>query len=122
VPPLILTCTQSFDDTRRRIGAVAEVIDASGPEPDTVDGATVLKILAERKLLRVLIGGGPLFLSLLIENGLLDELCLTVAPILVGGVARRIATGPGQVHTKMRRTHLLTDDEGYLYTRYVKAD
>ena len=82
----------------------------------------MLKILAERRLFRVLTEGGPLFLSLLIENGLLDELCLTVAPILVGGVARRIATGPGQVHTQMRRTHLLTDDEGYLYTRYVRGD
>jgi len=25
------------------------------------------------------------------------------------------------VHTKMRRTHLLTDDDGYLYSRYVKG-
>ncbi len=122
VPPLILTCTHTVADIRRRLGTLAEVIDASGPEPDTVDGATVLKILAERKLFRVLTEGGPQFLSLLIENGLLDELCLTVAPILVGGVARRIATGPGEVHTKMRRTHLVTDDEDYLYTRYVRSD
>jgi riboflavin biosynthesis pyrimidine reductase len=122
VPPLILTCSRSVDEIRQRLGAVAEVIDASGRDPDGVDGATALKILAERKLFRVLTEGGPLFLSLLIENGLLDELCLTVAPILVGGVARRIATGPGQVHTKMRRTHLLTDDEGYLYTRYLRGE
>ena len=120
VPPLILTCTQTVDEARGRLGAVAEVIDASGPRPDSVDAATVLKILAELKLFRVLTEGGPQFLSLLIEDNLLDELCLTVAPILVGGVARRIATGPGQVHTRMRRAHLLTDDEGYLYTRYVK--
>jgi riboflavin biosynthesis pyrimidine reductase len=121
VPPLILTCSRSFDDTRRRLGSVAEVIDASGPQSDGVDGATVLTILAGRKLLRVLTEGGPLFLSLLIENDLLDELCLTIAPILVGGIARRIATGPGQVHTRMQRTHVLTDDDGYLYTRYVKG-
>jgi riboflavin biosynthesis pyrimidine reductase len=121
VPPLILTCSRSVDDTRQRLGSVAEVIDASGHGPDFVDPATALKILAERKLFRVLTEGGPLFLSLLIEDGLLDELCLTVAPILVGGVARRIAAGVGQVHTKMRRTHLLTDDEGYLYTRYVRG-
>ena len=78
-----------------------------GREPDCVDGATALKILAERRLFRVLTEGGPLLLSQLIEDDLLDELCLTVAPILVGGVARRIATGPGEVHTKMRRAHLL---------------
>ena len=120
VPPLILTCTRSLEDTRSRLGAVAEVIDASGPLSDSVDGATVLKIFAERGLYRVLTEGGPLFLGSLIDNDLLDELCLTVAPILVGGVARRIVSGPGQVHTTMRRTHVLTDAEGYLYTRYVR--
>jgi riboflavin biosynthesis pyrimidine reductase len=121
VPPLILTTSRFSDDTGRRLGSVAEVIDASGPEPDSVDAATVLKILADRGLYRVLTEGGPLFLGTLIENDLLDELCLTVAPILVGGGAKRIVTGLGNVHTKMRRTHLLTDVDGYLYSRYVRA-
>jgi len=52
---------------------------------------------------------------------MLDELCLTIAPYLVGGTARRIATGPGQLLTQMRCAHVLTDEAGYLYTRYVKA-
>ena len=106
---------------RRRLGGVAEVLDASGADPTRVEPAVALRILAERKLFRVLTEGGPSLLSLLIENELLDELCLTVAPILVGGVARRIATGPGHAHTRMRPAHLLTDDEGYLYTRYVRG-
>jgi riboflavin biosynthesis pyrimidine reductase len=122
VPPLILTTSRFHDDTRRRLGSVAEVIDASGSQPDSVDCATALKILADRGLYRVLTEGGPLLLGTLIEDGLLDELCLTVAPILVGGGSKRIVTGLGNVHTKMRRTHLLTDDEGYLYSRYVKAE
>jgi riboflavin biosynthesis pyrimidine reductase len=121
VPPLILTSRRSVDATRRRLGSVAEVIDASGPQSDSVDGATVLNIFADRGLYRVLSEGGPLFLGSLIADGLLDELCLTIAPILVGGAAQRIATGQGQVRTRMRRTHLLTDDDGYLYTRYVKG-
>jgi riboflavin biosynthesis pyrimidine reductase len=121
VPPLIITSSKAVADTCGRLGSVAEVIDASGPHPDRVDGATVLKILAERRLFRVLTEGGPQFLGLLIKDGLLDELCLTVAPLLVGGVARRIATGSGEVHIPMRRSHLLTDDAGYLYTRYVRG-
>ncbi|OBG84801.1 hypothetical protein A5699_26105 [Mycobacterium sp. E802] len=120
VPPLILTGSRNVADARRRLGGVAEVIDASGADPTLVDSAVALRILAERKLFRVLTEGGPQLLSTLIEEDLLDELCLTVAPILVGGVARRIATGPGQAHTRMRPAHLLTDDEGYLYTRYVR--
>lgn len=119
--PLILTCSNTVADAALRLASVAEVIDASGPDPGRVDAAVALRILAERKLLRVLTEGGPQILNLLMENGLLDELCLTVAPILVGGMARRIATGAGQVHTRLRPSHLLTDDEGYLYTRYVRS-
>ena len=122
VPPLILTSTRSVQDTRRRLGAAAEVIDASGPDPNSADPAMVLKILAERGLFRVLTEGGPLLLGTLVDNDLLDDLCLTIAPILAGGASKRIVTGLGQVHTKMRRTHLLTDDDAYLYTRYVRAD
>ncbi|MBU9764721.1 pyrimidine reductase family protein [Mycobacterium sp. TNTM28] len=120
VPPLILTTTRTVDEARQRLGAVAEVIDASGADPTLVNPAVALRILAERKLFRVLTEGGPQLLSTLIETDMLDELCLTVAPLLVGGVARRIATGPGQACTRMRPAHLLTDDEGYLYTRYVR--
>ncbi|MDV3125023.1 pyrimidine reductase family protein [Mycobacterium sp. 21AC1] len=121
VPPLVLTCSDTVVDARRRLGSVAEVINASGADRGRVDARTALRILAERKLFRVLTEGGPQLLSLLIENDLLDELCLTIAPVLVGGVARRVATGAGQVHTRMRPSHLLTDDDGYLYTRYVRG-
>jgi riboflavin biosynthesis pyrimidine reductase len=121
VPPLILTCHRRVADTKCRLGSVAEVIDASGADPEEVDTATALEILAERNLLRVLTEGGPHLLGTLIDNGLLDELCLTVAPVLVGGAARRIATGPSQGHTRLRRTHLLGDDAGYLYSRYVRS-
>jgi riboflavin biosynthesis pyrimidine reductase len=121
VPPLILTSTYAVADSRGRLGSFAEVIDASGPHPDRVDSATILGILADRKLFRVLTEGGPMLLSTMIDDGLLDELCLTIAPLLVGGMARRVAAGAGEVHTPMRRSHLLTDDGGYLYARYVRG-
>jgi 5-amino-6-(5-phosphoribosylamino)uracil reductase len=70
---------------------------------------------------RILTEGGPTLLGTFVQRDLLDELCLTIAPYLVGGLARRIATGPGQVLTHLRCAHILTDDAGYLYTRYVKA-
>ncbi len=121
VPPLILTCTDAVADATGRLGSVAEVIDASGPRPDRADASAALRALAERGLFRVLVEGGPAILGMLIEHDLLDELCMTIAPLLVGGAAARIATGPGQVHTAMRRSHLLVDESGYLYARYVKG-
>ena len=81
----------------------------------------MLAALADRGLCRVLTEGGPTLFGSFVERDMLDELCLTIAPSLVGGQAGRIATGPGQVLTGMRCAHILTDDDGYLYTRYVKA-
>jgi riboflavin biosynthesis pyrimidine reductase len=121
VPPMVLTCTEAADSTRRRLAGLAEVVDCSANEPAAVDEATVLATLKARGLRRILTEGGPMLLGSFVERGMLDELCLTIAPCLVGGLALRIATGSGQLLTPMRCAHILTDDSGYLYTRYVKA-
>ena len=121
VPPLVLTCTADADETRRHLTDRAEVVDCSGKDPGEVDEAAVLAILGARGMRRVLTEGGPTLLGSFMQRDLLDELCLTTAPYVVGGLARRIATGPDQVLTKMRCAHVLTDDAGYLYTRYTKA-
>src|SRR6476620_2630058 len=52
VPPLILTSARTVEDTRRRLAAVAEVIDASGTDPHSADPGVVLGVLAERGLFR----------------------------------------------------------------------
>jgi riboflavin biosynthesis pyrimidine reductase len=122
VPPLVLTCTAVAEATRHRLAGLADVIDCSGGDPARVDEAAVLTALTERSLHRVLTEGGPMLLSSFVERGMLDELCLTIAPCVVGGQAQRIATGPGQLVTRMRCAHILTDADGYLYTRYVKGD
>ena len=121
VPPLVCTCVAVADQTRSGLAGLAEVVECSADDPDRVDEAAVLAALADRGLYRVLTEGGPMLFSSFVERGLLDELCLTIAPSLVGGLAGRIATGPGQVLTEMRCAHILTDEGGYLYTRYVKA-
>ncbi|OCB17907.1 pyrimidine reductase family protein [Mycobacterium intracellulare] len=121
VPPLVLTCAAAAAQTRRLLSGVCEVLDCSGGDPEKVDEAALLAALGERGLRRILTEGGPMLLGSLIDRDMLDELCLTIAPYIVGGQARRIAAGPGQLLTGMRCAHVLTDDAGYLYTRYVRA-
>ncbi|MGB8210841.1 MAG: pyrimidine reductase family protein, partial [Mycobacterium sp.] len=116
VPPMVCTCAAAADQTRRTLAGLADVVDCSINDPAQVDSAAVLAVLAERGVPRVLTEGGPMLFSSFVEHGLLDELCLTIAPTLVGGQAGRIATGPEQVLTGMRRAHVLADDDGYLYT------
>ena len=59
-----------------------------------VDLAAALGALAERGFARVLAEGGPSLNGQLAAAGLLDELCLTLAPLLVGGEAKRILARP----------------------------
>ncbi|MFZ1177136.1 MAG: pyrimidine reductase family protein [Mycobacterium sp.] len=120
VPPLVLTCTAAADETRRLLTGLCEVVDCSGSEPGKVDEAALLALLGARGMRRILTEGGPTLLGSLVQRDMLDELCLTIAPYIVGGLARRIATGPGQLLTRMHCAHVLTDHAGYLYTRYVK--
>lgn len=121
VPPLVLTCADAADGARRRLGAAAVVLDCSAGDPGRVDMAAALARLAERGLLRVLTEGGPTLLGALIGADLLDEMCLTVAPVLVGGDGPRVTAGGAEVLSRMRRAHLLADTDGYLYGRYTRA-
>jgi riboflavin biosynthesis pyrimidine reductase len=120
VVPLVLTSSAAVDDTRRRLGSFAEVVDASGAQRDSVDLRRALDLLVERGLTRVLTEGGPGILGLFTEQDLLDELCLTVSPVLVGGTAGRIAAGTGAVRSAMELRHALCDSAGYLYLRYTR--
>ena len=121
VPPLVLTCSDAVADARSRLGGAAEVLDCSGADPGEVDAAAALAALAERRLVRVLTEGGPTLLGTFVEHELLDEMCLTFAPVLVGGDAKRVTAGTGDVLTRMRRAHLIADADGYLYARYTRV-
>jgi riboflavin biosynthesis pyrimidine reductase len=120
VPALVLTCAASVGVARDRVGGAAEVVDCSGADPQQVDLSVLLEQLARRALLRVLTEGGPSLLGGFVAADLLDEMCVTTAPLLVGGSAVRIATGEVDVLTRMQRTHVLSDEDGYLYARYVR--
>ncbi|BBY60256.1 pyrimidine reductase family protein [Mycolicibacterium sarraceniae] len=121
VTPLVLTCADAADDTRTRLAGAAEVITCSATDPAEVDPAAMLAALGDRGLLRVLCEGGPTLTGTFVDHELLDELCLTTAPKLVGGAAPRIATGSGHVLTSMHRAHLISDADGYLYSRYTRV-
>lgn len=120
VPPLVLTSKESAPGAQALLGTAAEVLDCSGPDPDAVDTVVLLAVLAARGLLRVLTEGGPALLGAFIGDNLLDELCLTFAPTVVGGESGRISHGGGSRQTGMERVHLLADEAGYLYSRYVR--
>lgn len=66
--------------------------------------------------------GGPRLNASMLAAGLVDELCLTVAPMLVAGDSTRVAAGRElATPVSLGLRHVLADDEGYLYLRYART-
>jgi riboflavin biosynthesis pyrimidine reductase len=94
-PTLVFTAETCPRDRRTALtDAGAEVVVAGD---ERVDLAAVLAELDRRGLRRVCCEGGPALFGGLVEAGLLDELCLSLAPLLAVGGSGRIATGPAVV-------------------------
>jgi riboflavin biosynthesis pyrimidine reductase len=111
---IIITSESSPADRRAELAKAADVIVAGG---DAVDLAEALSALAGRGLPRVLCEGGPRLLATLTAAGLLDELCLTLSPILAVPGPARVLAGPPLSARRLRLAHLLEED-GVLFARY----
>jgi 5-amino-6-(5-phosphoribosylamino)uracil reductase len=75
-----------------------------------VDLAAAVAALAHRGMPRILLEGGPRVLGQALAQGVVDELCLSLSPILVGGSGPRIAWGP-PANARLRAAHLLIADD-----------
>jgi riboflavin biosynthesis pyrimidine reductase len=64
--------------------------------------------------------GGARLNGALAAADLIDELNLTVSPLLAGGDGPRVTGGVVQLARPMRLAHVLEED-GFLFTRYVRA-
>ena len=116
VPTLILTCDAAPEATRRawaRAGADVIVTGAA-----TVDLPAGLRALTDRGLRRVDCEGGPHLFGSLIAAGLVDELRLTVSPLLTAGRAGRIATGPASESTALLLASVVAEGDTMLL-RYL---
>ena len=113
--PIVVTVAEAPVAERKKAADLADVIIAG--ERD-VDLAEALDALAARGLRRVLAEGGPSLNGQLAAAGLLDELCLTLSPLLVGGDAKRILAGAGLVTGSGWRLHSLCEQDGFLFLRY----
>lgn len=116
-PTILITCEAAGDDALQRMRSMAgaeHVIVTPGRDVDLRAG---LDALADRGLVRMLCEGGPTLMHGLVHAGLVDELCLSWTPSLVGGLAPRILTG-GPVSASLVPGHLIEHD-GTLLGRWV---
>ena len=118
-PPLIYTATGAPVEGRHALTRMAEVVDAG--TGNRVDVNLVVADLAKRGVGVVLAEGGPSLNHQLVNAGLVDELNLTISPLLAAGTARRILAGPVlRTPAGLKLDRVLTAD-GFLFCRYLLA-
>jgi riboflavin biosynthesis pyrimidine reductase len=65
--------------------------------------------------------GGAGFNASLLDADLIDELDLTLSPHLVGGDAPRLTNGASEAMRDYTLAHLLADDDGFVFSRWIRA-
>lgn len=94
-PPLVLTGEVGARTARRMVPADRVLTVATAHDADEVDLRAGVAALADLGLGRVLCEGGPTLLATLLADDLVDELCVTTSPCLVGpGPSRIVASSP----------------------------
>lgn len=117
-PTIVFTSESAPVDRRKALAEAGADVVVAGDH--TVEVANVVAELERRGLRRVCCEGGPHLLGSLVAAGLVDELDLSVAPLLVSGDAGRIAAGPLPVDPQRMRLASVLHADGMLLLRYVR--
>jgi riboflavin biosynthesis pyrimidine reductase len=117
VRPLIATHAAAPADRRAALAEVAEVVTLGD---EAVDLAALLGELHTRGATQLLSEGGPQLFGALTAADLVDEVCLTVSPLLAGAGAGRITAGLPGPPRRMVLRHALSAD-GALLLRYARG-
>lgn len=113
---VVITSGDAPADAVARLREKLEVIAVGDGR---IDWPAVLAEFVRRGWRRVLCEGGPSLHGELVGLDLVDEVCLTIAPVLASGQAPRISHGPEAVDRPMTLGHAIQAD-GVLLTRWVR--
>jgi riboflavin biosynthesis pyrimidine reductase len=116
--PYIITVESADAAAREQAAQVAEVIVAGD---DTVDLGRAVAELGARGAGSILAEGGPTLNGELAKAGLLDELCVTLAPLLASGDAKRLIAGSTLDELAHLRVHSILEQDDYLFLRYRRV-
>ena len=101
-----------LDEARESLGDDNVIVGGDG----AVDLGAVVHALHDRGWTQLLTEGGPTLLASMLHAGLVDELCFTLVPLVVGGDHRR-PVGGANLMTELH-LELLVEQDGTLLGRW----
>lgn len=116
--PLIITGAGPPSDRVSALTGRAEFLHLRAARPSP---RLVIDELHRRGASVVLAEGGPTWNGQLAEADLIDELCLTISPHLVGGASPRILGNTGVSLVGELSLERLLEHDGALFARYLRA-
>lgn len=102
LPPMAVDTLRTGHDT-------VDLVEAVGRLDELAPGSTFVQ--AE---------GGSVLNGALSTAGLIDEINLTMSPRIVGGDGPRLTSRSPEHVTDYELAHLLTDEAGFLFTRWLR--
>jgi 5-amino-6-(5-phosphoribosylamino)uracil reductase len=115
-PTHLVTCAAADADRRAALTAAGVLVHVCGD--DDVDLPAALDSLAGHGLEQVLCEGGPALFRAVLAAGVVDELDLSIAPLLVGGGPGLLPAGVPARALRGQLVQVLTEDD-VLFTRYA---
>jgi riboflavin biosynthesis pyrimidine reductase len=115
--PLVLTTERASAGAPPWLRAAADLHPFGEDRVDLVSALEGLRALGPAGV--VVAEGGPTINATLIDGGVLDEVCLTLAPVLAGGPSVRWSGPAGALLRPLTLARVLEED-GYLFLRYVR--
>jgi riboflavin-specific deaminase-like protein len=115
--PMIVTHEQAPAERRALLADHAEFVDSG---TDSVDFGLALRKLRERGAQTVLLEGGPTLNGHMASAGLVDELCLSLSPMLVAGTSSRIVAARDNGLPTELTLHRILHQDGLTFHRYTR--
>lgn len=115
-PPLVFTTDEAPAERRAELAAVAEVVSLGA---DRVRPGAMLADLAARGVHIVGLEGGPSLNGQFLEAHAVDEVNLSLAPMLVAGTSARVAHAHHEAAERLGLAHVWEQDD-LLFCRYVR--
>lgn len=117
--PILIVPVAAMGTIRSAIAEHAEIIVAGDLD---VDLGQALQALRDRGYRHIVCEGGPSLAGQMAQAGLLDEICMTVAPKMLAVAGPRVTAGSGTrpAPDEWQLSRSLLDEQGNVFLRYTR--